>query len=155
MARHQTGAGISLIAPFALRLHPGLKARVDEEASRNQRSVNAEIAHRVERSFSHEGPSDEGLLRDHLAMATLTGILSCSQYWPGDQDAPEAARRAYAFADAMLAARGGFDPSSTPLLKAAKAILVQWDTPNWKLTEPTAELMQDLRHAVGEAERAK
>lgn len=40
---------------------------------------------------------------------------------------------------------------SETLIAAAKAVLAQWDTPNWKLTEPTAKLMADLRKAVDEA----
>ncbi len=40
---------------------------------------------------------------------------------------------------------------SENLIGAAKAVLAQWDTPNWKLTEPTAKLMADLRKAVDEA----
>lgn len=37
------------------------------------------------------------------------------------------------------------------LLRAARAVLAQWDTPNWKLTEPTGKLIADLRTAVAEA----
>ncbi|MDR9813056.1 hypothetical protein [Rhizobium hidalgonense] len=31
---------------------------------------------------------------------------------------------------------------------AAKAVIAQWDTPNWKLTEPTAKLIEALRAVV-------
>ncbi|QIG76655.1 hypothetical protein EVC28_031 [Rhizobium phage RHph_I1_23] len=31
---------------------------------------------------------------------------------------------------------------------AAKAVIAQWDTPNWKLTEPTAKLIESLRAVV-------
>lgn len=37
------------------------------------------------------------------------------------------------------------------MIEAAKAVLTQWDTPDWKLTEPTAKLMEELRKAVNEA----
>lgn len=33
---------------------------------------------------------------------------------------------------------------------AAKAVIAQWDTPNWKLTEPTAKLIEALRALVPE-----
>lgn len=33
------------------------------------------------------------------------------------------------------------------LQNAALAVLNQWDTPNWKLTEPTGKFMADLRAA--------
>jgi hypothetical protein len=31
------------------------------------------------------------------------------------------------------------------LEEAAQAVITQWDTPNWKLSEPTANLIDDLR----------
>ena len=40
---------------------------------------------------------------------------------------------------------------SDKVIAAAEAILEQWDTPNWKLTETTAKLMNDLRKAIDEA----
>jgi hypothetical protein len=42
---------IGSIAPFGLRLHPDLKARIDDAARRNGRSLNAEIAARLEASL--------------------------------------------------------------------------------------------------------
>ncbi|GEM_PF-2903959 len=40
------------INPFGLRLQPDLKARLEEAAKLNKRSLNAEIAARLEDSFS-------------------------------------------------------------------------------------------------------
>ena len=42
--------------------------------------------------------------------------------------------------------------ASPELLLAARAVIAQWETPNWKLTEPTAKFMNDLRSAVARAE---
>jgi len=39
------------INPFGLRLQPDLKARLEEAAKQNKRSLNAEIAARLESSF--------------------------------------------------------------------------------------------------------
>jgi hypothetical protein len=38
------------------------------------------------------------------------------------------------------------------LLEAAKAVVAQWDTPNWKLTEPTGSIVNRLRSAILSAE---
>ena len=35
-----------------------------------------------------------------------------------------------------------------PIIEAAKAVIAQWDTPNWKLERPTAELIERLRAAI-------
>lgn len=34
------------------------------------------------------------------------------------------------------------------VIEAAKAVIAQWDTPNWKLQEPTANLIEKLRAAI-------
>lgn len=34
------------------------------------------------------------------------------------------------------------------LAEAANAVIDQWDTPNWKLTEPTATYMNTLRNTI-------
>ena len=34
------------------------------------------------------------------------------------------------------------------LAKAANAVIDQWETPNWKLTEPTATYMHALRNTL-------
>ncbi|WP_326912793.1 Arc family DNA-binding protein [Rhizobium johnstonii] len=46
---------ISNISPFGLRLLPELKRRVEEAARINGRSLNAEIAYRLEESLEAEG----------------------------------------------------------------------------------------------------
>ncbi|MBX5103032.1 Arc family DNA-binding protein [Rhizobium lentis] len=48
-------ARISNISPFGLRLVPELKRRVEEAARLNGRSLNAEIAYRLEESLEAEG----------------------------------------------------------------------------------------------------
>lgn len=45
---------IANIVPFGLRLQPDLKRRVEEAAKRNNRSLNAEIALRLEMSLTNE-----------------------------------------------------------------------------------------------------
>lgn len=50
-----------------------------------------------------------------------------------------------------LAQLGAVAPPAN-LLSAAKAVIAQWDTPNWKLDQPTGELINRLRIAVAEAE---
>lgn len=40
------------INPFGLRMQPSLKARVEDSAQANHRSLNAEITARLEESFS-------------------------------------------------------------------------------------------------------
>lgn len=42
------------INPFGLRMQPDLKAKVEEAAARNHRSLNAEIVARLEDSFRSE-----------------------------------------------------------------------------------------------------
>lgn len=42
---------VANIAPFGLRMQPSLKAKVQESALRNNRSVNSEIVARIEQSF--------------------------------------------------------------------------------------------------------
>ena len=34
------------------------------------------------------------------------------------------------------------------LAEAANAVIDQWETPNWKLTEPTATYMNTLRNTI-------
>lgn len=43
---------VSTIVPFGLRLQPDLKSRLEEAAALSNRSLNAEIAARLERSLS-------------------------------------------------------------------------------------------------------
>lgn len=55
---------VANITPFGLRLQPGLKRRVEEAAKANSRSMNAEIAARLEASFSQTQSSSD--LADRL-----------------------------------------------------------------------------------------
>ena len=41
------------------------------------------------------------------------------------------------------------------LAKAAKAVIDQWETPNWKLTEPTAAHMNTLRNTIAAWKEAR
>jgi len=45
------------INPFGLRLQPELKARLEEAAKKNKRSLNAEISARLESTFPAPGTS--------------------------------------------------------------------------------------------------
>jgi len=60
----------------------------------------------IERSKAMDA-SARRQLRDRMAMAALTGILSSSKGWIGEGDYEEVARRSYKTADAMLSAREG------------------------------------------------
>lgn len=46
---------VSTIVPFGLRLQPELKARLEDAAAANSRSLNAEIAARLEASLQGRG----------------------------------------------------------------------------------------------------
>lgn len=61
------------IAPFGVRMPPGLKARIENSAHDNRRSMNAEIVARLEKSFDEavEGPIADRLKKieadlDHI-----------------------------------------------------------------------------------------
>lgn len=45
------------ITPFALRMRPELRKKVEEAAAENKRSLNAEISARLEQSFARKDPS--------------------------------------------------------------------------------------------------
>lgn len=55
------------INPFGLRLQPSLKAKVEEAAKKNRRSLNAEIAARLEESFQRPAAQSEPLDREQTA----------------------------------------------------------------------------------------
>ncbi len=54
----------------------------------------------------------------------------------------------YCFAEA----RGAPRRPNKELVEASKAVILQWDTPNWKLDEPTAAIINRLRNAVAFAD---
>ena len=56
---------------FKLRLPQALKDRLDESAAANSRSINAEITHRLTRSFA---PQDAGLKSDGLDVAAFLAM---------------------------------------------------------------------------------
>ncbi|QPI11750.1 Arc family DNA-binding protein [Stutzerimonas stutzeri] len=64
------------INPFGLRLQPELKARLEEAAKQNKRSLNAEIAARLESTFSDvsDGPQKLTVKIDKQKLATNSGI---------------------------------------------------------------------------------
>lgn len=47
------------INPFGLRMQPDLKARIEEAADKNRRSINAEIVARLEATFAIDEALDE------------------------------------------------------------------------------------------------
>jgi hypothetical protein len=49
------------INPFGLRMQPELKAKIEAEAVKNHRSINAEITARLERTFDNSEVSAEGV----------------------------------------------------------------------------------------------
>ena len=48
---------VAAITPFGLRLQPSLKRRIEEAARANGRSLNSEIAARLEKSLQDEVPN--------------------------------------------------------------------------------------------------
>jgi hypothetical protein len=73
---------IANIPPFGLRLQPDLKARVDEAAKANGRSLNAEITARLEWSLEAEtrgelvSGSNDALQTKVLMLENLLGVLT-------------------------------------------------------------------------------
>ena len=57
---------VANITPFGLRLQPELKRRVEDAARANGRSLNAEIAARLEKSFQDEGGTQISALEKRL-----------------------------------------------------------------------------------------
>ncbi|QQD22871.1 Arc family DNA-binding protein [Oceanospirillaceae bacterium ASx5O] len=57
-----TQSKTSHIAPFGLRMQPVLRAQLENSARASGRSMNAEIVHRLERSFAEDsGAANEDL----------------------------------------------------------------------------------------------
>jgi len=46
------------------------------------------------------------------------------------------------------------EAANAALVSAAEKVIRQWDTPNWKLTEPTGSLISELRAALSDASPA-
>lgn len=65
---------------FKLRLPPELKARIDQAATENHRSINAEIVARLEQSFPHEGPADPAVDKA-LALSGETQPSEAAKIW--------------------------------------------------------------------------
>lgn len=64
------------IAPFGLRMQPELKDRISASARRNNRSMNAEIVHRLEMSLWLE---ETGLLHERTPVSDFAGPASGEQ----------------------------------------------------------------------------
>lgn len=99
------------INPFGLRISPQLKSRLEEKAHQNRRSLNAEIADRLERSFADEplraGALDlNGLLSAGLILSTGEDPTDPAAQFLLDQ-AREAAHRV-----AKLAYRNSIEPAA-------------------------------------------
>lgn len=117
--------GMRRIVPFGLRMLPDLKQRVELASLDNGRSLNAEINHRLARSFDFDPipvayPSEPlrlpemPTLRDQFAMAVVGAVFDsaashnieqASRPAPWPLTLQDVAAKAYALADAMLAAR--------------------------------------------------
>jgi hypothetical protein len=102
------------IRPFGFRMRPELKAALEQAAAQQGRSINSEIAARLEESFNDEralgGPPMRWLVTLVVAAFTVAGRLRA----PGDPD-PLRNREVYksgmfAAIDALLAAL----PDATP-----------------------------------------
>lgn len=60
----------SHIAPFGLRMQPELRAALEEAARENGRSLNAEIAYRLEESLRPSKPAQQAAERRKLELVT-------------------------------------------------------------------------------------
>ncbi|ALJ98268.1 transcriptional repressor [Brucella phage BiPBO1] len=81
---------------FIVRLPDGLRDNIAADAKTKGRSMNAEIV---------ATSAPEKTLRDEFAMAALSGFVVRQSATFSDADV--AAKFAYRYADAMIAARGG------------------------------------------------
>lgn len=66
--RDDADTKVANITPFGLRLQPSLKRRVEEAAKANGRSLNSEIAARLEASFG----GDQSKLEERIATLETT-----------------------------------------------------------------------------------
>lgn len=82
---------------FKLRLPASVKAEVEASAAANNRTINAEIVHRLE--------AGDETLRDRFAMAALDRMISLCEDQNGGWDPVAVAAGCYAMADAMMAER--------------------------------------------------
>ncbi|MFU7338425.1 Arc family DNA-binding protein [Pseudomonas aeruginosa] len=65
------------INPFGLRMQPALRAKVEEAASQNHRSLNAEIVARLEESFqAHSSPALDRMLAI-LGLQRIYRVRAC------------------------------------------------------------------------------
>lgn len=60
-----------------------------------------------------------------------------------------------AFAEDLESERDSERALADRLAGAANAVIDQWDTPNWKLTEPTATYMNTLRNTINAWKEAR
>lgn len=84
---------VSAIAPFGLRMQPALKAKLEEAAKANARSLNAEIVARLEDSLEEEfffGPRDEEFIERQKRFMDLAEAFFESQRVEASGDHPGA-----------------------------------------------------------------
>lgn len=67
------------IAPFGLRLQPELKARLEAEAEKAGRSLNAELVVRLERSLNLPDSQEETLDGNRMVHAVQSGRIPWSE----------------------------------------------------------------------------
>jgi len=71
------------INPFGLRMQPQLRARMEEAAKQNNRSLNAEITRRLEESFEAKATSEgranalelKAMMTESSLLAALTALV--------------------------------------------------------------------------------
>lgn len=73
MATHDHEVKIGSLPPFGLRLHPDLKARIEEAARRNGRSLNAEITSRLEQTLEADGDAASAAAASRLLRTSVNG----------------------------------------------------------------------------------
>jgi hypothetical protein len=73
-------------SPFQFRMRPELKQALEEAAARNGRSINAELAARVERSFAEEAALGGPEMRWLVALVHSAFTTACRLRAPGNPD---------------------------------------------------------------------
>lgn len=92
MSTKPTRAPTAHIVPFGLRLQPELKARLEESAKANGRSLNAEIAARLEASLEESQDTRAAMIPIMEKLDALTEMLRSERIARGGALPPPSAR---------------------------------------------------------------